>query len=88
MRNLLRPVFALLFALLPTACTNLNFYSDEELEPVSQQAYEEATASTGGRITSGPQYEMVQRVAQKIGLTLQRTVFKNGGDALSFGADL
>jgi RimJ/RimL family protein N-acetyltransferase len=29
-----------------------------------------------------------QRVAQKIGLTLERRVFKNGGDALIFGADL
>ena len=29
-----------------------------------------------------------QRVAQKIGLTLERRVFKNGGDALVFGADL
>jgi RimJ/RimL family protein N-acetyltransferase len=29
-----------------------------------------------------------QRVAQKIGLTLERTAFKNGGDVLIFGADL
>ncbi len=29
-----------------------------------------------------------QRVAQKIGLTLERRVVKNGGDALVFGADL
>ena len=29
-----------------------------------------------------------QRVAQKIGLSLERRVFKNGGDALVFGADL
>jgi RimJ/RimL family protein N-acetyltransferase len=29
-----------------------------------------------------------QRVAQKIGLALERRVFKNGGDALVFGADL
>ena len=29
-----------------------------------------------------------QRVAQKIGLRLERTFFKNGGDALLFGADL
>lgn len=29
-----------------------------------------------------------QRVAQKIGLTLERRVFKNGGDAMVFGADL
>jgi RimJ/RimL family protein N-acetyltransferase len=35
-----------------------------------------------------PENTPSQRVAQKIGLTLQRTVFKNGGDALIFGADL
>jgi hypothetical protein len=29
-----------------------------------------------------------QRVAQKIGLQLERRVIKNGGDALVFGADL
>ena len=29
-----------------------------------------------------------QRVAQKIGLSLERTIFKNGGDALLFGAHL
>ena len=29
-----------------------------------------------------------QRVAQKIGLRLERRVYKNGGDALVFGADL
>lgn len=66
MRTFLRPFLVLLAALLPTACANLNFYSDEELEPLSLQAYEEATKETGGAITSGPQYEMVQRVAKKI----------------------
>ncbi len=29
-----------------------------------------------------------QRVARKIGLTLERTAFKNGGDVLIFGTDL
>lgn len=29
-----------------------------------------------------------QRVAEKVGLRLERRVFKNGGDALVFGADL
>ena len=29
-----------------------------------------------------------QRVAKKIGLTLERRVVKNGGDALVFGVDL
>lgn len=66
MRNPLRPFLVLLLALLPTACANLNFYTDEQLEPLSVQAYEEATKETGGKITSGPQYEMVQRVARKI----------------------
>ncbi len=66
MRNLLRPFLCVLLGLLPTACGNLNFYTDDELEPLSLQAYEEATKETGGKITSGPQYEMVQRVAKKI----------------------
>jgi metalloendopeptidase OMA1, mitochondrial len=66
MPNLLRPFAALLLALLPAACANLNLYSDAELEPLSLQAYEEATTSTGGAITSGRDYEMVQRVAKKI----------------------
>ena len=35
-----------------------------------------------------PENTPSQRVAQKIGLTLQRTAFKNGGDVLIFGADL
>lgn len=66
MRNPLRPVLVLLLAAFAGGCANLNFYSDEELEPLSLQAYEEATKETGGAITSGPQYEMVQRVAKKI----------------------
>lgn len=65
MPKLLRPLFAALLAFLPAACANLNFYSDEELEPLSLQAYEEASKEHGA-ITSGPQYEMVQRVAQRI----------------------
>jgi len=35
-----------------------------------------------------PENTPSQRVAQKIGLTLERTAFKNGGDVLVFGADL
>ncbi|MBL9080038.1 MAG: M48 family metallopeptidase [Planctomycetes bacterium] len=65
MRHLLRAFLLLLSALAPAACANLNFYPDEELEPLSLQAYEEAT-NEHGQITAGPQYEMVQRVAQKI----------------------
>jgi metalloendopeptidase OMA1, mitochondrial len=63
MPRLLRALFAGLLAMLPAAC---NIYSDEELEPLSLQAYEEATKEANGVITSGKDYEMVQRVAQKI----------------------
>jgi RimJ/RimL family protein N-acetyltransferase len=35
-----------------------------------------------------PENTPSQRVAQKIGLTLQRTAFKGGGDVLVFGAEL
>ncbi len=35
-----------------------------------------------------PENTPSQRVATKIGLAWERTVFKNGGDALVFGADL
>lgn len=35
-----------------------------------------------------PENTPSQRVAEKIGLRLDRRVFKNGGDALVFGADL
>jgi predicted Zn-dependent protease len=61
-----RSVLVLLLAAVPTACGNLNFYSDEELEPLSAQAYEEATKETNGVVTSGRDYEMVQRVAKRI----------------------
>ncbi|MGI8524229.1 MAG: GNAT family N-acetyltransferase [Nocardioides sp.] len=36
----------------------------------------------------GPDNLPSQRVAQKIGLALERCVVKNGADALDFGADL
>jgi metalloendopeptidase OMA1, mitochondrial len=52
-------------ALVPTACQGFNIYSDEQLEPLSQQAYEEASKEYPV-VTSGPQYEMVQRVARRI----------------------
>lgn len=35
-----------------------------------------------------PENQPSQRVAEKIGLRLERRVFKNGGDALVFGAEL
>ena len=76
MRNLLRPVFLAALALLGAACANLNIYSDEDLEPLSLQAYEEATAETGGAITKGPQHDMVQRVAQKIAAASGETKFR------------
>jgi predicted Zn-dependent protease len=65
--NAVRRTFLVsLLAAVPTACGNLNFYSDEELEPLSAEAYEEATKETGGMVTSGRDYEMVQRVAKRI----------------------
>ena len=76
MRNLLRPGVAAALALLAAACGNLNIYSDDQLEPLSLQAYEEATKETGGAITSGPQFEMVQRVAKKIAAASGETKFK------------
>ena len=76
MRTFLRPAFAAVLALLAAACGNLNIYSDDDLEPLSLQAYEEATKETGGAITSGPQFEMVQRVAKKIAAASGETKFK------------
>ncbi|MFM1873524.1 MAG: hypothetical protein RL398_2946 [Planctomycetota bacterium] len=65
MLRLLRRLFLPLLAVLPAACGNLNFYSDDDLEPLSLQAYEEAT-NEHGQVVRGPDYEMVQRVARKI----------------------
>lgn len=65
MHSLLRPFLWLLLALSPAACGNLNLYSDAELDELSLQAYEEAT-NEHGEVTSGPNYQMVQRVAAKI----------------------
>lgn len=62
----IRTVFVLVLTLLASACANLNFYTDEELEPLSKEAYDEATKETQGIVTSGRDYEMVQRVAGKI----------------------
>lgn len=76
MRHLLRPFLFSVLAFAPAACANLNFYSDAELEPLSAQAYEEATKDTGGAITSGRDYEMVQRVAQRIAAASGETSFR------------
>ncbi len=65
MRKFLRRSLATACALLPLGCANLNLYSDEELEPLSAQAYEEVSQQYQV-ITSGPNYEMVQRVAARI----------------------
>jgi predicted Zn-dependent protease len=72
MPRLLRALFAGLLAMLPAAC---NIYSDDELEPLSLQAYEEATKETKGVVTSGRDYEMVQRVAKKIAAASGETKF-------------
>jgi len=63
MRKLARA--GLLSSLLLASCGNLNFYSDEELEPLSVQAYAEAT-SQYPVVTSGPEFDMVQQVATRI----------------------
>jgi predicted Zn-dependent protease len=55
---------------------NANFYSDQELEPLSAQAYDAATQETGGKVTSGKDYEMVQRVAQKIAAVAEEPSFQ------------
>jgi predicted Zn-dependent protease len=74
----LRPLVAVLLCLASAACEtigNLNFYSDEELEPLSLQAYAEET-NKHGQVTSGPQYEMVQRVARRIAAASEESGFK------------
>ena len=63
MRNFLRP--CLFSVLLLAGCADLNFYSDEDLEPLSVQAYAEAQEQYP-EVKSGPDHDMVQRVAQKI----------------------
>jgi len=65
MPRLLRPFLALLLAVLPGACASLNFYSDAELEPLSAEAYAEASKEHVP-VTRGADYEMVQRVAKRI----------------------
>ena len=65
MLKLLRRLLASVVVLLPVGCANLNLYSDAELEPLSVQAYDEETKQHGV-VASGPQYDMVQRVAQRI----------------------
>lgn len=63
MRQLVR--WSFLSLLLLAGCGNLNFYSDEELEPLSAQAYAEAQTQNPP-VTSGADYQMVQRCASRI----------------------
>jgi predicted Zn-dependent protease len=64
LRSLRAFAFAAL-ALLPGACANLNLFSEEEENALGVQAYAELTGQHP-TITSGPEYEMVQRVGQRI----------------------
>ena len=63
MRNFVRLSLLSLFVL--SGCANLNFYSDEQLEPLSVQAYAAATKEYP-EVTSGADYQMVQEVARRI----------------------
>lgn len=69
MKSLLsRSCAALAFVLtllLNTSCANLNLYSEAEEAQLGVQAYAEETGKYP-LITSGPQYDMVQRVGRKI----------------------
>ena len=56
---------ALLGSLLTASCGSVNFSSDEALEPISLQAYAEATAGHTV-VDSGPEYEQVQEVTRRI----------------------
>jgi predicted Zn-dependent protease len=62
MRKFVR--LSVLSLLLLSGC-GLNFYTDEQLEPLSVQAYQQATAEYP-EVTSGAEYEMVQEVARRI----------------------
>jgi predicted Zn-dependent protease len=63
MRNFVQS--SALGAALLTSCGSLNIYTDEELEPISLQAYADAT-SQYPVVSSGPEYELVQEVARRI----------------------
>ncbi|MCA8977302.1 MAG: M48 family metallopeptidase [Planctomycetes bacterium] len=66
----LRLVLASALLLLTGACANLNLFSDSELNALGVQAYAEATKEYPV-VTSGPNYEMVQRVGRKIAAASQ-----------------
>ncbi len=67
MRSLLRAFTVCVLSFVATACADLNIYSDEELDTLSLQAYQEASKEHQ-EITSGKDYEMIQRIAGKIAL--------------------
>ena len=65
MASFLRSLSLLLLALATTACANMNFFSDAEMNQLGAEAYVEATKEYK-TIAAGPQFAMLQRVATKI----------------------
>ncbi len=65
MASFLRTLSLLVLALANTACANLNFFSDAELNKLGAEAYVESTKDHK-LITSGADYVMLQRVATRI----------------------
>lgn len=65
---------SVLSLLLLAGCADLNFYSDEQLEPLSVAAYQEATGQYQ-EVTSGPEYRMVQEVARRIAAVAEEDDF-------------
>ena len=63
----MRPRLSVLLigSLVAASCGSVNFYSDEALEPISLQAYAEATEGYPV-VDSGPDYELVQEVTRRI----------------------
>lgn len=58
-------VFQLLQVAMLASCANVNFFSDEQLEPLSVQAYNEES-SAHQPVTRGAQHDLVMRVASRI----------------------
>ncbi|MGC6487045.1 MAG: M48 family metallopeptidase [Planctomycetota bacterium] len=55
----------LLGSLLTASCGSVNLYSDADLEPISLEAYAEATAGYP-LVDSGPEHDQVQEVTRRI----------------------
>lgn len=72
MRNFVRLSLVSLFLL--AGCADLNFYSDEQLESLSAQAYQEASTQYPV-VTSGAEYRMVQEVARRIAAVAEEDGF-------------